>query len=339
MGRSGDDGVVGPHAAAAAPGALTTRAAATRGLARRLRESLVRAGQIYVRTECNQRAAAIAYRVLFSLVPFVALLASLLELLLPDTTADRVAAWAVDRLPLPADLEASVSHAVKDAGPPASVTGLVSLVVLLYASSGMTAAIRSAFRAVWATEARRPYLRAKLLDAALVLGAGLLVVCAFALTVVLQLVASAGADLLSLGNDERAASALGAGVQVASSVLLTFTAFLVLYRFVPTARIRLQDAVAGALVACVGFQAAAVGLSIYLDRFAGFDDVYGTLGAVLVFLFLVYGSVAVLLLGAGVAAEWPKTAVAPPPRTAPPTPLRRRLVRAARGLVVGEPPR
>jgi uncharacterized BrkB/YihY/UPF0761 family membrane protein len=43
----------------------------------------------------------------------------------------------------------------------------------------MMGATRSAFRAIWASEARRPYLRGKLVDVALMLVAGLLLPGAF----------------------------------------------------------------------------------------------------------------------------------------------------------------
>ena len=77
---------------------------------------------------------------------------------------------------------------------------------------------------------------------------------------------------------------------------------------------------------------ASAGFSIYLERFADFDDVYGPLGAVLAFLLLVYVTAVVLLFGACVAAAWPETATTPVDEET--VTLRRRLASAARGLVV-----
>jgi len=289
----------------------------------------------YLRTECSQRAAAISYRVLFSLVPFVSLVASLLELLLPEKTSDRVASWLVAAMPLEGELEDSVARAVEDVGPPASVVGLISLLLLVYGASGMMGATRSAFRAIWGSEARRPYLRGKLVDVALVLVAGLLILCAFGVTIITQIVEMAGEELVrKLGGPASATGQLGAGVEFVASVAVTFVAFLVLYRFVPTVRVRLRDALAGALVACAGFNLAAVGFSIYIGRFADFDEVFGSLSAVFVFLLMVYVAVEVLLLGASVAAAWPGTALAATAPGGPRVPFQRRLVRAARGLVV-----
>ena len=70
------------------------------GSVRRLGRALKIAVGTFLRTECNQRAAAISYRVLFSLVPFVSLVASLVELLLPDEASDRVTSWLLAAMPL-----------------------------------------------------------------------------------------------------------------------------------------------------------------------------------------------------------------------------------------------
>ena len=217
--------------------------------------------------------------------------------------------WLVAEMPLEGELEDSVARAVENVGPPASLVGLISLLLLVYAASGMMGATRSAFRAIWGSEARLPYVRGKLVDVALVLVAGLLILCAFGVTIITQIVETAGEELVrKLGGPASAARQLGAGLEFVTSVAVTFVAFLFLYRFVPTVRVRLRDALAGALVACAGFNLAAIGFSIYISRFADFDEVFGSLSAVFVFLVVVYVAVEVLLLGASVAAAWPGTA-------------------------------
>jgi membrane protein len=264
------------------------------------------AAQTYADTACGQRAAAISYHVLFSLVPFVALLVSALELVLPPTTEERAVAWLVDVVPLPEDISTAVEDAIEGAGPPASAAGAIALAGLVWAASGMMTSVRSAFRAVWRSDANRPYLRGKLLDVVLVVGAGVLVVSGFGLSVVVQVVTDTGADLARrLGRNEPAA--LSTLAQLAASTALALLAFLLLYRVVPPVRVRLRDIVPGAVVAAIGLQLASAGFSVYLTRFADFDDVYGPLGAVLAFLLLVYVAAVVLLAGACLAAAWPRT--------------------------------
>ena len=64
----------------------------------------------------SQQAAAIAFRVLFSLVPLVALTVSLLDLVLPERASERLVEWVVGELLGSTELEASVGN-VLDQGP------------------------------------------------------------------------------------------------------------------------------------------------------------------------------------------------------------------------------
>ena len=272
----------------------------------RLVRTLREAFRTYSRTACGQRAAAISYSVLFSLVPFVVLLVSVVELVLPETMQERFVSWLVGTIQLPGDLDTSVDSAVAAAGEPASLAGLIALVGLLWGASAMARSIRSAFVAVWDVEVDRPYVRGKLLDLALVLGGGLVVVGLFAISLVAQLAATVG---------ERAREELGAGGggsafaatgQIVGSVALSIVVFAALFRFAAPVETRVRDVLPGAIVAALGFQAATAGFSVYLDRFARFDEVYGPLGAVFAFLLLVYVTAVVLLFGAAVAAAWPR---------------------------------
>ena len=302
-------------------------------LPRHVSRALEIAASTYVRMAGGQRAAAISYRVLFSLVPFIALLVSVLELVLPETAQRDVVSWLVGVASLPDEFAQSVNAAVKDAGPPASATGVVALAALIWAASGMMASVRSAFRAVWGTEADRPYLRGKLLDFVLVLGAGVLIVSAFGLSLAVQVVTETSTEIAEeLGRGESATAGLGTVAQIGASVMLALLAFGFLYRFVPPVAPRIHDVVPGAVVAAVGVHLASAGFSIYLARWGGFNNVFGPLGAILAFLLLVYAAAAVLLLGACVVAAWPEAATEPPDEE--PVALRARLVQAARGLVV-----
>jgi membrane protein len=299
---------------------------------RRLVRAALAAAATYTRTAGGQRAAAIAYRVLFSLVPFVALLAAAFELVLGESTQERVVAWLVAAVSLPPELADSVTAAVSEATLSPTLAGAVALAGLLWGASGMMTAIRSAFRAVWAAERDRPYLRGKLLDVGLVFGAGLLVLSAFGTSVVVQVVTEASTRIVrDLGGDGPATERLGSLAQVAASTVLAALAFLLLYRVVPPVTTRLRDALPGAIIAALGFAVASAGFSAYLE-YATFDDVYGPLGAVLAFLLLVYVAASIMLYGACVAAAWP--AAAEPAAADGGEPLRLRLVRTLRGLAV-----
>ena len=272
---------------------------------RRLISTARNAADNYARIGGSQHAAAISYRVYFSLVPFVALLLSVLELVLPEPTAERVVSWLVGALPLPGQLSGGVIDAVERTAPPASVTGLVAVAGLLWGASGMMGSVRTAFRAVWAKEIDQPFLRSKALDLVLVLATGLLIVAAFGFSVVVQLVTDTSTRIVDdLGGSSSTTSTLSSLGQLAGSTGLTFLAALLLYRVVPPVDTRLRDAFGAALIATVAIQAATAAFSIYLERFADFDQVYGPLGAVFALLLLVYVVSVILLFGACLTSEW-----------------------------------
>ena len=280
----------------------------------------------------NQRAAAIAYHVLFSLVPFVALFVALGELVLSEAAQGRVAEWLTESFPLPESVQEGVANVIANAGPAASVAGIVALLGLLWGASGMMASIRSAFRVIWADAEGDPYLRGKLVDLALVLGAGVVAVSAFGLTVIAQFVASAStepspsSECTTTRARHSAASRNSAAHWGSRS-----SRFLLLYDIAPPVPTRMRATAPGALLATVGFHLASAGFSLYLAHVADFDDVYGPLGAVLALVLLVYVTAIVLLVGACFAVAWPTSA---DPGSAPSgssLPLGRRILTAARG--------
>jgi len=271
------------------------------------------------------------------------LLISVLEFVLPEATQESVVSRLVGVASLPAGLADSVDAAVEDAGPPATVAGAVALAVLLWGASGMMASVRSAFKAIWGSEADRPYVRGKLLDLVLVLGAGVLVVSAFGPSIVVEVVTEASSEIAEeLSRGESVTAGLGALAELVTSLTLAFLAFTLLYRVVPPVPPRLREVVPGAVAAAVGLHLASAGFSIYLTRFSDFSAVYGPLGTVLAFLLLVYIAAVVLLLGACLAAAWPLSATEPADADGDvdgdgdgeTVALHSRLARAARALVV-----
>ena len=152
-------------------------------------------------------------------------------------------------------------------------------------------------------------MRGKLVDVALVLVAGLLILCAFGMTIITQVVETAGEDLVrKLGGPASAAGQLGAGIELVASVAVTFVAFLFLYRFVPIVRVRLRDALAGALVACAGFNLAAVGFSIYIIGSPTSTRSSARSAPCSSSCWWCTSRSRVLLFGASLAAAWPGTA-------------------------------
>jgi membrane protein len=259
----------------------------------------------YTRHATSQLAAAISYRVLFSLVPLAAFIVAIADVLLPDELRNAVARWLISVVPGRA-LDPSVEQALTGSRVTPTVAAVISLAILLWAASAMMAAIRIAFRVIWENDRRRPYVQSKLLDFALVLGVGLLAVASLGATLLVQVLAEIGHDLSRAFGTDTLGGFLATAAEVLTSTTLTLGVLVVLYRTVPPVAPRLGAVWLPALLASIGFHVATAVYALYLARWGDVVALYGPLAAVLGFLLVVYVGVIVILLGAELVAAWPE---------------------------------
>ena len=280
-----------------------------------------------------QHAAGIAYRVLFSLAPLAIILVSILGVVLRDDVrredmVDLIVGW----LPVTEEGSNTVEEAITKLASPTSAVGIISLLVFFWAATGMMASIRTGLEAALRVERRRPAARGKLVDIVLVAGAGALVILMIAVTVVAQVVTRFVDDAAKVVGFE--GGLLAELLRAAIPLLVTTVIVMLLYRFVPSRRLRLGDAVAGGIVTGVLLVAISAASAVVYDRVAELSVIYGSITVVLVFLYSVYLYASALLFGAEVAAAW-----SAPRSEGPPEPLRDQVRRAVLGLFIHpEPP-
>jgi membrane protein len=267
---------------------------------------LVSSGKRYAGGGFTARAAGIAYRVLFSLAPLAIVLVSVFGLVLQnDELKQDVTDKIVSVLPVDASGSARVERAISNIASPASAAGLVSLLVFLWAATGMMGAIRSGLQSAIAPDDHRPLVRGKLVDLALVGGATILVLLSVGVGLVSQLVR---ALVSQIGVDGGFATK---AVSIGLVLLLWVATALLLYRFVPAAKLRFGDAFAGAIVTAVLLLGISLAGSLLYAKTTQWSLIYGSLTSVLVFLYSVYLCANVLLFGGVVAAEWGQTRSSP----------------------------
>ena len=245
----------------------------------------------------------IAYRVLFSLAPLAIVLVSVFGLVLQDDEVrERVIDRVIEALPVDAAGSTDIQNAIENIATPASAAGLVSLIVFFWAASGMMGALRKGLMAATGVVQGRPIVRAKLVDFALIVGATLFVLVSVAIGLVAELASEVVAHLsAALGIDTVVE---GKGIALALAFLLWIVTSLLLYRFVPAAGLRLQDALAGAIVTAIILLGISLASDLVYARTTDWSVIYGSLTSLLIFLYSVYLYAGTLLLGAAVAAEW-----------------------------------
>jgi membrane protein len=318
-----------------------TRAAAHGRAARLVRAPLDRLGAVargvvralpmaiedMFKDRCTQYAAAISYRVLFSLFPLTIALVSIFGLVLQDDELrQEVIDELIDILPVSASGQANVQKSIEGIATPFSAFGLVSLVALLWGASGMMASIRIGLEAALKVERGRPAAHAKLVDFVLVAAAGVLVL----VVVGLSAFGAFFSRLVNRAINHTGIAATPSGILFRDGTQLVAIAVtvLLLYRFVPARKIRRTGALAGTILTALGVWGATKVLAVVFSDFSRYNLIYGSLAGVMTFLFFVYVIAWILLLGAEFAYAWSQPPGPPGP------PIRTQAWRVVSGLFV-----
>ncbi len=251
----------------------------------------------FVRDRCSQHAASIAYHVLFSLFPLAVVLAGASSLVLRVTASRSQAVnTIVGNLPLSASGARQIRELLLGATSSTTGLGVLAIIGLLYSAGGMMAALRTALNQARDVHQPRPFLRGKLVDLGLVMLVAMLGLASLALTIAARFLSAHG-------------GVPRWGSWVASllvPLVLAFSVILLLYRLVPAADVRVRDAWPAALAMSVLLVAAQNLFAVYVSNFSHYNAIYGSLGAVIAFMFFVYLAAELLLLGAEMASEWPR---------------------------------
>ena len=285
----------------------------------------------------TQSAAAMSYYALFSVFPTAIVLAAAAGLVLDDAAARQdVVDYLFRELPLSDDAQGrgDIESLVRGVATNSGKLGLLGGLGLLITSSALISAARNSINAIFGGSVTRGLIRGKAIDVALVLGFGLLFALSFAATLLAQLTPTVDDGPLKVIEDVLALT--GALLPLGLGVLV----FAALYTILPVTYPRLRDVWPGVIFAAFGYELLKRGFSIYLENFANYSAVYGSLGAVIAFMFFTYVASLVFLTGAEIAALWPRVRAGefdPGDDGEPGKPLGRELRDFARSLVSRNP--
>ncbi len=182
-------------------------------------------------------------------------------------------------------------------------TGIIATcgIIVLWAGSWVFAVVERALNRIWGTT-HRTFVHGRLLTLAMIGIVGLLLVASVFSTSVLVYLQEI-ANRMSPRQLEHYRLLAAAGsffwqtVFALVSLLVTFTLFLIVYRFMPNAYVKVSDCVPGALIGSLLWEVAKYIFAWSLNYF-NYEQVYGSVGAVVAVLTWGYVSSLVLLFGA-----------------------------------------
>ena len=240
---------------------------------------------------CPQAAGALAYTTLFALVPLIAAILGILSAFPAFAEwQDKITQFMFDNF-VPAAGDTIRDYFTQFTANAGKATA-IGILVLLFSAVSLMMSIEDAFNRIWRVPTGRP-LGSRLLMYWAVLTAGpILMVGALAISsyvLALPLLAQAGesfqvkARLLSL-----------------LPFLIQWFALTAAYVVVPNCSVRVRHAVIGAFIAALLSEAAKRGFTLYVGK--SYNQVYGALAIIPMFIVWIYLSWIVVLVGASIAA-------------------------------------
>ncbi|MEO6398814.1 MAG: YihY/virulence factor BrkB family protein [Tepidiformaceae bacterium] len=266
--------------------------------------------RLYMDDHCGTYAAAIAYYALFSLIPLSLIILSVFGLFVDRQD---ITNFVFEQIPLKESesVRASVNTIVQRAQD-VSLAGIsFGVLILLWSSSGIFAAVRRGLDVTSHRTRYRSYWHGKLVDAALVPALGLLILLSIGLTALAQLVISRVGEVGPLNFDANLALRTSSFVLPA---IVSFVMFLLLYHFVPSSRTAWPEAFAGAAFATLLFEIAKNSIAYIIEAAPYSKDtaIYAGFGTALGFLFWMFVNASILLLGSEFARAVARPASVPP---------------------------
>jgi membrane protein len=246
-------------------------------------------------------AAAIAYYVLFSFIPLMTLMLAIFGFVMRDPQAQQSALdHLLGTIPLGQNV---IFDWIRSVSRHSGTLSLIGFAGLVWASSGMFGAVRSALNIAWDVEPRHGIVLQQLIDFGAALGLGVLLMASMAGTILAHFL-----QTLSLR------SGIPAGqIQTLFRIgglllpaLISFAAFLLIYRKVPNVKHGTGDVWPGALLATVLFELSKHGFAFYVSHYNSYQAIYGVLGGVMLFMLWTYLAAMILLIGAEFASEFEK---------------------------------
>ena len=242
-------------------------------------------------------AAALSYQVFFSLFPFLFFLLALLGALnIPDFLD-----WLIEQgqAVLPGQVTGVVEQTVDQIRGQAQGSSLLSLwiVITLWSASSAVRTTMHALNVAYDIAEERSAWKRYLLSILYTILLAVLIIAAVGLMVIGPELAEWLAQQIGLGS---VFVVLWVWLRIPAAILLLTIVLALVYYLFPNVDQPFRLITPGAVLAVIVWLAASFGFSFYVNNFASYSAIYGSLGTVIVVLVYLYITATVVLFGAEV---------------------------------------
>jgi membrane protein len=240
--------------------------------------------------DAAQRAAGVAYYAFLSIFPLLLGLISVFGFFLPsENLQDTLLKFIGENLPGATDFfKQNIASTVNLRG----AAGVVSVIILFWGASALFSAISLAINRAWdIRQYRRHFLIRKASELGMALSMGILFLLSVGVSALISILRGVfnlpAADLIIVNAGSRLIA-----------FLLILAVFLLLYKLIPNTKTYWRYVWQGALLAAVFFEIARTLFILYIENFANYQLIYGSIASIIVLLVWIYYSAFIMILGA-----------------------------------------
>ncbi len=258
----------------------------------------------FLADNCPHLAAAISYYLLLSLFPLVLAAISIFGFIMRDPGVEaKVTEAVIDFIPVKqsADFLTSTIQGIARGW---GAAGIIAIVGLIWAGMAVFNAVRKSLNTAWGVRQPRPFFHERLMEFLMMIGFGALMLVSLGLTTAFKVIREA--SLPVFGERLMDGSLVWHSAVIATSVFVAFLAFLFLYKLVPNTKVYWRHAAIGALAAAVLFEIVKNFFVWFVDNFATYNVIYGSVGVIIALMTWVFVSAVILLFCAKLISVYPR---------------------------------
>jgi membrane protein len=239
--------------------------------------------------DAGQRAGGVAYYTIISIFPLLLGLTAIFGFFLRSLNLqDELLKFVGNNIPGSTNiLKENIANIIRLRG----IMSILSIVILFWSASALFDSISLAINRAWNISISRHFFVRKASELSMVFGTGILFLKSLGASTIITIMQSAlilpAAYLIIVYTSTKLVV-----------FLLVFSVFLLLYKFVPNTKTYWRSVWPGALLAAVLFELARTLFIFYLDNFANYQLIYGSITSIIILLIWIYYSAFVMILGA-----------------------------------------
>ncbi|HAB60609.1 MAG TPA: YihY/virulence factor BrkB family protein [Lachnospiraceae bacterium] len=261
-----------------------------------------------IRTTCRKVSddfvptfsAQAAFFIFISFFPFIMFLLTLIQYL-PVTESELL---TLIRTVLPSGINTYIVSLVHDIyfQPAKTIISITAITTLWSASRGFLAVVKG-LNTVYGINETRNYIKLRITSAIYTLAFAIIIVISLGLLVFGNRISLFITTHFPLINDLAIAII---GLRTIVSLALYTGFFLMLYIVIPNRKTKFLNELPGAIIAASGWMLFSFLYSIYIDNFAKFSTMYGSLTAIVLLMLWLYFCMYILFVGAEINVLLPK---------------------------------